>query len=193
MSIDAIRTIARRVPPGAGVFVDEAYADFGGETFIPHLASFPNVIVGRTFAKAYGLAGLRFGAVIGVPAELHPVRRAIGVYSVNIAAVVAVQAALEDPAYVRDYLRQVQESRRLVYAACDRLGLPYWRSDANFVLIRTGDETARLVEAAAARGIYLRDRSSEPGCAGCVRITTGIVEHTRRGIAVMEEVLCAAR
>jgi len=193
MSIDAIRTIAQRVPPGAGVFVDEAYVDFGGETFVPHLASCPNVIVGRTFAKAYGLAGLRLGAVIGVPAELNPIRRAIGVYSVNIAAVVAVRAALEDPAYVRDYLRQVEESRRLVYAACDRLGLAYWKSDANFVLIRTGAETARLVEAAAARGVYLRDRSNEPGCAGCVRITTGIVEHTRRGIAVMEEVVCAAR
>jgi histidinol-phosphate/aromatic aminotransferase/cobyric acid decarboxylase-like protein len=49
------------------------------------------------------------------------------------------------------------------------------------------------VEGAAARGIYIRDRSNEPGCRGCIRIASGIVEHTRRAIAAMEEVLCAAR
>ena len=61
------------------------------------------------------------------------------------------------------------------------------------MLVRAGDRTDALVNGAFARGIYLRDRSTEPGCAGCLRITTGIVEHTRRCIAVMEEVLCAAR
>ena len=65
--LDAIRTIARRLPAGAVVFVDEAYVDFGGETFIPELASFRNVIVGRTFSKAFGLAGIRIGALVGHP------------------------------------------------------------------------------------------------------------------------------
>jgi histidinol-phosphate aminotransferase len=191
--VEAIEAIARRVPPGAVVLVDEAYADFAETTFIPRLSAFPNVIVGRTFAKAYGLAGLRLGALIGLPDALDPVRRAIGVYSVNSAAVVAVQAALEDRRFVGDYLRQVKESKALVYAACERLGLQYWKSDANFVLIRTGARTDNLVAAAASKGVYLRDRSGEPGCAGCIRMTTGIVEHTRRGIAVLEEVLCVAR
>src|SRR5688572_27608677 len=100
---DAIRTIARRMPPGGVVFVDEAYADFSGQTFLPELDAHPNVIVGRTFAKAYGLAGLRIGAVVGVPQALEAVRRAIGVYSVNIAAVVGLRAALEDRDYVQDY------------------------------------------------------------------------------------------
>jgi histidinol-phosphate aminotransferase len=112
---------------------------------------------------------------------------------VNAAAVVAIQAALADREFVNDYLRQVRESKALTYAACERLGLKYWPSDANFVLIRIGDRTPELVAAAAARGIYVRDRSNEPGCAGCIRLTTGIVEHTRRGLAAMEEVLCAAR
>src|SRR5262249_4092739 len=58
MPLDAIRTVARQVPDRAVVFVDEAYAEFAGETFIPQLNEFPNVIVGRTFSKAYGLAGL---------------------------------------------------------------------------------------------------------------------------------------
>jgi histidinol-phosphate aminotransferase len=193
-SIDDVTEIARRLPAGAIVFVDEAYADFaGGRTFVPHINAVRNVVVGRTFAKAYGLAGLRLGAVIGVPETLDAIRPAIGVYSVNVAAAVAIEAALEDDAFIDDYLRQVRESKALVYGFCERLGLQYWTSDANFVLVRVGEQAPRIVADAAARGIYLRDRSSEPGCAGCIRITTGIVEHTRKGLAVLEEVLCVAR
>jgi histidinol-phosphate aminotransferase len=193
-SLEDVMEIARQLPSGAIVFVDEAYADFaGGRTFIPHLKSVPNVVVGRTFAKAYGLAGLRLGAVIGVPETLDAIRPAIGVYSVNVAAAVAIEAALADSAFIDDYLRQVRESKALVYAFCDRLGLGYWQSDANFVLVRVGVQAPRIVADAAARGIYLRDRSGEPGCGGCIRITTGIVQHTRKGLAVLEEVLCVAR
>src|SRR5262249_23186808 len=65
--LEAIRTVAQRVPPDAVVFVDEAYADFSGTSFIKDLARFPNVIVGRTFSKAFGLAGIRIGCVIGAP------------------------------------------------------------------------------------------------------------------------------
>jgi histidinol-phosphate aminotransferase len=59
------------------------------------------------------------------------------------------------------------------------------------VLVCAGDRTEALVKGTFARGIYIRDRSTEPGCAGCIRIGAGIVEHTRRCIAAMEEVLCA--
>jgi histidinol-phosphate aminotransferase len=193
MPLDAIRAVAQHVPKEAVVFVDEAYAEFAGTTFLPELPAFPNVIVGRTFSKAFGLAGLRIGCLIGAPGVLDPVRAVIPVYSVNIAAVVAVQAAVADLAYLGDYLRQVQESKALLYGACDRVGLKYWKSDANFVLVCAGDRLGALVRGAADRGVYIRDRSSEPGCAGCFRVATGVVEHTRRFIAAMEEVLCAAR
>jgi histidinol-phosphate aminotransferase len=191
--LDANKTIARRLPAGAVVFVDEAYAEFAGESFIPELDAFPNVIVGRTFSKAFGLAGLRIGCLVGAPATVDAIRQAVPVYSVNIAAVVAIQAALSDLDHLRDYLRQVAESKTLVYAACDRLGVKYWKSRANFVLVCAGDRTDALVTGAFLRGIYLRDRSTEPGCAGCLRMGAGIVEHTARALAVMEEVLCAAR
>jgi histidinol-phosphate aminotransferase len=193
MPLDAIRTIARRVPAGAVVFVDEAYAEFAGETFIPELDAFPNVIVGRTFSKAFGLAGLRIGCVVGAPATVDPIRRAVPVYSVNVAAVAAIQAALADLDHLNRYLREVVESKALLYSACDRLGLRYWKSRSNFVLVCAGDRTDALVKGAFDRGIYLRDRSTEPGCAGCLRIATGVVEHTKRALAVIEEVLCAAR
>jgi histidinol-phosphate aminotransferase len=193
MSREAIRSVARAVPADALVLVDEAYAEFSGQTFIPELASFPNVVIGRTFSKAFGLAGLRIGCLIGDPDRLDSIRLTIPVYSVNIAAVAAVEAAIEDRAYVASYLAEVAESKSLLYAACDRLGLKYWKSDANFVLVNAGLRTAAVVSGAAERGIYLRDRSTEAGCAGCLRIGAGVVEHTRRCIAVLEELLCVAR
>jgi len=189
MPLDAIRSVARRVPADAIVFVDEAYAEFAGRTFIPDLPAFPNVIVGRTFSKAFGLASLRIGCLVGAPALLDPIRRAIPVYSVNLAATVAVQAAIDDRAHLERYLNEVRESKALMYAACDRLKLRYWPSDANFVLVCAGERTDALVKGAASRGVYIRDRSTEPGCQGCIRIGTGMVEHTRRCIAVMEAVM----
>jgi histidinol-phosphate aminotransferase len=71
--------------------------------------------------------------------------------------------------------------------------LQYWRSAANFVLVSVGDRADQLVKIAAERGVYVRNRSTEPGCAGCIRVATGIVEHTKQFIGIMEEVLCAAR
>jgi histidinol-phosphate aminotransferase len=192
MPLAAIRTVALRVPKGAVVFVDEAYAEFAGESFIGDLEAHPNVVVGRTFSKAFGLAGLRIGCLVGHPATMDPIRRAVPVYSVNVAAAAAIQAALADTEHLNDYLRQVAESKELMYSACDRLALKYWKSRANFVLVCAGSRTDQLVNGARARGVYIRDRSTEPGCAGCIRIGTGIVEHTRRCIAAMEEALCAA-
>src|SRR3989475_7668759 len=75
--LGAIRTIARRVPKETGVFVGEAYAEFAGETFIPDLAAFPNVVVGRTFSKSFGLAGLRIGCLVGAPEALEPIQQAV--------------------------------------------------------------------------------------------------------------------
>jgi len=193
MPLDAIKTIAGAVPKGAIVFVDEAYAEFAGTSFIPELSAHPNVIVGRTFSKAFGLAGLRIGCLVGAPETLNPIREAVPVYSVNIAAVVAIIAALQDLDHLNRYLQQVVESKTLLYAACKRLGLTYVNSSSNFVLIGAGDRTDALVRGAFDRGIYIRNRSTEPGCAGRMRIATGIVEHTKRCIAVMEEVLCAAQ
>jgi histidinol-phosphate aminotransferase len=190
---DAILRIAAAAPE-ATVFVDEAYADFSGSSLIgdPALSSHPNIIVGRTFAKAYGLAALRCGALVGAPERLEPIRKVLPPYSINIAAAVALPAALRDRAYYEWYLEQVRESKQLLYATFDRLGIPYWRSDANFVLARFGDRAAELCAVLAARGIYVRDRSKNHGCAGCVRITAGVVEHTRRCANAIEDLLCAA-
>jgi len=178
--------------PRALVLVDEAYAEFSGQTWIDGagLDRHPNVVVGRTFAKAHGLAALRAGALVGREDTLEPIGRLAPPYNLNVCAAAALVAALADHEHLRWYCDQVERSKTLLYAACDRLGLGYWPSAANFVLVRVGDRAVALLDGLARRRIFVRDRTTEPGCAGCVRITTGVVAHTEACIAAMEAVLC---
>ncbi len=191
LTFDEITWLASLLPAGALLLLDEAYVEFGGESFIPHLDAWPNVVVGRTFAKAYGLAGMRVGAVVAREDVATRLRRVLPPYSLNVFVVAALEAALADRAYVDAYRAEVAESKRLLYAACDRWGLGYVPSDANFVLVRAGDRRQALLDGLQARHIYIRDRDRQPGCQGCVRITTGLVAHTRACIDAMEEILCA--
>jgi histidinol-phosphate aminotransferase len=178
--------------PHATVIVDEAYAEFANDSLVTRggLDALSNVIVGRSFAKAHGLAALRVGALIARPDTLEPVRRLAPPYNLNVCALVGLRAALGDRDHLARYVRETEESKALLYAACERLGLGYWPSATNFVLVRAGHRAQALVDGLAARRIFIRDRSAEPGCEGCVRITTGLVEHTRTCVAAMEEVLC---
>jgi histidinol-phosphate aminotransferase len=186
----AIARLAEAAPQ-AIVFVDEAYADFSGRTAVPLLDRYRNVVVGRTFAKAYGLAALRVGALIAHPDTLALFRRLLPPYSLNIAAVRALEAAIGDRAYLDWYVGESVQSRQLIYDFCRRAGLAWWPSEANFVLVRVGDAAAVLVDALAKRGIFIRDKSKSPGCAGCVRITAGVAAHTRICLAAMEDTLAS--
>ena len=180
-----------RAAPNALVLVDEAYADFADESLLddPVARGISNLVIGRTFAKAYGLAGLRAGALIGSPATLAPIRRVVPPYSLNICATVALVAGLEDLDYYNWYLREVRASKALLYDALDRRRIQYWPSAANFVLARFGDRASEVVEALKARDVFVRDKSRDPACPGCLRITTGVVEHTRTLVDALEEIL----
>jgi histidinol-phosphate aminotransferase len=194
VELDTLRAIARDIAP-AILFVDEAYADFSGDTLIDRktLDAQPNLLVGRTFSKAYGIAGLRAGAVMAAPDSLAPLRRVVPPYSLNAWAAAALPVAIADATYRDWYLTQARESRALLAEACGRLGLQTWPSAANFILVRIGPRTAEVIAALAAKGIRIRDRSEEPGCEQCVRITAGLIDDTRRLIGALEEVLCGAQ
>ncbi len=191
---DAIMKVVERARH-ALVLLDEAYADFAGETFLAdvELRAQPHVLIGRTFAKAYGLAGLRLGALVGHAAVMEPIRRVLPPYSVNAYAVAAIRAAFEDDEYYEWYLAEVKASKAILQDGLGRLGVKYWPSAANFVLAYFGDQSPAVLSGLLARGINVRDRSHDPGCAGCVRITAGVVSHTRDCLAALEEVLCGAR
>ena len=185
----AIRRVAREAGH-ALVFVDEAYHDFLGENFLSEASDYPNVIVGRTFSKAFGLAGMRVGVMLASPAVLAPIRRAMPLFNLNVVAVAALRAAIADTGFRSWYVAQAKESKELVYAACERAGLRYWKSGANFVLIDGGDRARALVDGMIAQGVLVRDRTKDPACPDCFRLTTGVVEHTRQAVATLEA-LCA--
>jgi histidinol-phosphate aminotransferase len=191
--LDTLRQLARDVAP-ALLFVDEAYADFSGESLIDPatFSALTNLVVGRTFSKAYGLAGLRAGVLVSAPETLAPLRRVVPPYSVNAWAAAALPVAIEDRAYRDWYLEQAAASRALLTEACARLNLSTWPSAANFMLVRVPD-AATFVRDLAARGVRVRDRSADLRCEQCIRVTAGVVEDTRGLIAALEEVLCAGR
>ncbi len=187
--LDAIRRVAREAGH-AVVFVDEAYQDFMPENFMAEAADYPNVLMGRTFSKAFGLAGLRVGVLSASPSLLEPIRKVMPLFNLNVVAVAALRAAIGDPTFRTWYLDQAAQSKALVYETCDRLGLRYWKSAANFVLIDGGDNAAAIVNALIARGVFVRDRSADPSTPNCFRLTAGVVEHTKTALAALEAV-CA--
>jgi histidinol-phosphate aminotransferase len=172
--------------PQAMVLVDEAYFHFYGQTVLDLVGRIPNVIVARTFSKVYGLAGLRLGLLAADESAMKWLRRVISPYSVNSLALACLPAAIEDQPYLDWYVAEVLAAREQFTAALSRMGVQYWPSQTNFVLTRIGEKHAAFSTAMRRRGVLVRDRSNDPGCDGCVRITIGTREHTAAGIEAME-------
>ena len=184
--------LARRAPQ-AVVLVDEAYFHFHGETVMDLIGTVPNLMVARTFSKAYGLAGLRLGLLAG-PAELMRwVRRVLSPYSVNSLALACLPAALEDQAYIEWYVGEVLAAKKEFEAAVDALKVRRWPSRANFVLVDIGAQHGEFVRRMKAEGVLVRDRSNDPGCDGRVRITIGTREQMSGAIAALKETMAALR
>jgi histidinol-phosphate aminotransferase len=175
--------------PQAVLMVDEAYFHFHGETTLGDVGSVPNLIVARTFSKAYGLANLRIGMLAGDARLIGFVRKVSSPYNVNGIALAVLPEALADDEYLNWYIAQVHAGRERVFAALRELGVRTWPSAANFVLMDIGPRHKDLVAAMRARGVLLRDRSTDPGCEGYVRITIGVEEHVTRGIAALREAI----
>ncbi len=185
---DDLMLVARSAPKAA-LLVDEAYFEFHGETLCGVWHELPNLFVARTFSKAYGLAGLRAGVLMGDGQQIGSVRKVASPYNVNAVALACLEEALADVDYVRRYVSEVCEGRQRLEQELQRLGIPFWPSRANFVLMRMGEANGAFVRRMRAHGILVRDRSRDPGCDGCVRITLGSNEHTDRLLIVLQEVL----
>jgi histidinol-phosphate aminotransferase len=184
--------LARRAPQ-AVVLVDEAYFHFHGETVMDLVGRVPNLFVARTFSKAYGLAGLRLGLLAG-PAELMRwIRRVLSPYSVNLLALACLPAALGDTEYLNWYTGEVLTARCEFEAAIDDLRIRRWPSRANFILVDIGARHAEFVRLMRAAGVLVRDRSSDPGCDGRVRITIGTREQMKQAAAALGETMARLR
>jgi len=172
--------------PQAVVLVDEAYYHFFGETLFGDIGKVPNLLVARTFSKAYGLANLRIGLLVGNAELMTLVRKVSSPYNVNGVALDCLPVALADEAYLQWYVEQVHAGRARMMDGLRALGVDYFPSNANFVLMKIGAKHAELVRAMREHGVLLRDRSTDPGCAGYVRITIGVDEHVTRGLAALK-------
>jgi histidinol-phosphate aminotransferase len=172
--------------PQAVLMVDEAYYHFDGASVMNDLAIVSNLIVARTFSKAYGLANLRVGMLVGNAELLKYVRKVSSPYNVNGVALDCLPVALADEEYVAWYSEQVRVGRGRMMKGLHELGVPFFTSHANFVLMNIGPKHKEFVAAMRAHGVLLRDRSTDPGCDGFVRITIGLEEHVTRGLAALE-------
>jgi histidinol-phosphate aminotransferase len=179
---------------GALVLCDEAYQDFGGPSAHRALRSSSRVVVLRTFSKALGLAGLRFGVSLSHPALAREITKAKLPYNVNLVTLAAAEVALEHAAVGAARVRDIVATRDRSFERLRALpGITVYPSAANFFLIRCHalPATALFRRLLDDHGILIRDVSAAAELAGCVRISVGTDEDMDAVIAALAEILGA--
>jgi histidinol-phosphate aminotransferase len=184
-----------RVPDHVLVVVDEAYIEYATRTDFPDMISEirngrKNILVLRTFAKIYGLAGLRLGYAVADPDMLDYISRARPVFDVNCLAMVAGVAALTDSDHVTASQTHANESRAYFQHELTALGLTPFASETNFIAIPIGGEgsDAQIVRAMAERGIAINGLGAW-GLPGVIRISFGTPEENTLCMTALREVL----
>jgi len=170
----------------AVVLIDEAYYEFSGITALTEIERVPNLFVSRTFSKVFGMAAMRLGCLFSHPANIQFLHKAQSPYSVNSLAVVAAREAVSDKTFIETYVSEVLAARELLCVGLEKLNIGYVPSSANFVLARIGPRAIEIRDALRDCGILVRDRSYE--APGCVRMTVGTRDQTRRLLTVLEEI-----
>jgi histidinol-phosphate aminotransferase len=160
------------------VVIDEAYIDFAqGEGFLPLLNAYPNLVVTQTFSKALGLAGIRLGVCFAAPGIIAYLKRVKPPYNVNELTQRRALAALAAPEKIEREIRTIKGERTRLQQGL--AGIPFVRelfpTDANFILARV-DDAGRRYRQLIDRGIVVRDRSTQAGCANTLRFTVGTPE-----------------
>jgi histidinol-phosphate aminotransferase len=176
-----------KTAPNAVVLIDEAYVEFADVSVLDLISEYSNLVVSRTFSKAYGMAGIRFGCMFSKSENIAWVRKAQSPYSVNAVAVVAACAAVDDSEYLANYVTEVRECRSFVEAEFDRLGIKYFKSSGNFLLFDVGSRAKEIRDQLALSRVLIRDRSYE--ISGCLRVTIGTKKQMSVFIQELERVL----
>ncbi|MFC3551816.1 histidinol-phosphate transaminase [Lysobacter cavernae] len=188
----AFQAFMARVPDEVIVVMDEAYAEMADAddvaTALPLLAAHPNLVLTRTFSKAYGLAGLRVGYLIGAPGLVAVMERLRESFNVNGPALAACEAVLGDVSHLQWACARNSEQRAALTTALTARGLRVYPSQTNFVLVEFGARTAQVEADLVARGVVLRPMGGY-GLSDCLRITVGTAEENRRLLAALDAVL----
>jgi len=165
---ETVRAIAEKTE--GIVFLDEAYAEFAGKSLAPLVDEYPNLMVGRTLSKAFGLAGLRLGYAVADPWLAEQYRRVAPLFSISGPSLAAGVAALDDLEHMRNSVQRIiserERMRRRLPGACP--------SDGNFLFLPTRNRSDLVAQRLLKRGIIVRDCSSFPGAGDhCLRVTVG--------------------
>jgi histidinol-phosphate aminotransferase len=198
VTANEVAEFMRNVPDTAIVVFDEAYYEFVDDPAYPDTTAHifegrQNVCILRTFSKAYGIAGIRMGYAIAAAELLAPLRACSESFPVNLLAQIAGEAALRDGEFLQRTVAVNAEGREFLSREFDRLGIPYVRSQTNFLLARvggphTGVEAKQVYTELLERGVIVR------ACTGYdlpehLRITVGDPDQNFRLIATLETVL----
>jgi histidinol-phosphate aminotransferase len=186
ISLEVIERVAEQAD--GLVVVDEAYADFAQVTAIPLLDRCPNLIITRTFSKAFALAGFRLGYAIMHRELAQEVQKGLLPFNVDVPSQLAAEVLLEYSDLVEERVRAIIDERDRLTARLNRLpGVTAWPSKANFFLLSTAWTARETFERLAEQGILVRDISSYPGCESLVRVTVGSPDENDTLYQVMEQ------
>ncbi|UXH42530.1 histidinol-phosphate transaminase [Rossellomorea vietnamensis] len=180
------------VPSHVLVVVDEAYMEYVTtddylET-LPLLTAFENLIVLRTFSKIYGLAGLRVGFGVMNEEIAEQLRKVKDVFNVNTVAQKSAIIALEDQAFIRECTHKNEQGRHYLEGEFDRMGLSYFPSQSNFIMVDTGLNGDVVSHELVKEGLVVRS-GTLLGYPDTVRVTVGTEEDNKRFVAALESIL----
>jgi histidinol-phosphate aminotransferase len=188
----AVERLLERVPRHVVVVVDEAYTEYVADpaypNCVPWVAHFPNLVVTRTFSKAYGLAGLRVGYAVSQPALAEVLNRVRQPFNVNSLAMVAACAALRDEGHLARAVEVNRQGLRQLTAGLQRLGLSWIPSVGNFVAVDLGRPAAPVYEGLLRQGVIVRPVAGY-GMPDHLRVSVGLEAENRRFLAALEQVL----
>lgn len=180
------------LPAHVMVVVDEAYFEYVEEADYPDtstwLARFPNLIVTRTFSKAYGLAGLRIGYALSHPDVAGLLNRVRQPFNVNSVAQAAALAALDDDDHLQQCIRRNREGMAQLVSGFEALGLSCIKSAGNFVCVDTGSSGADVYASLLRKGVIVRPVANY-GLPGHLRVTVGRADENARFLHALEQVL----
>jgi histidinol-phosphate aminotransferase len=178
---------AAELAPDILFIVDEAYIEFGGESMAPYIDRCPNLVVVRTFSKAFALAGARIGYCLAAPEVVDDLRRVRLPYHLSALAQTAGVTALRHVTEAEDILDRIREQRDRIAGVLPTLGAETFPSDANFVLFRPPRPAADVWRGLLDRGVLVRDLTSV--VPEGLRVTAGTPEEVDRFLSALEEVL----
>ena len=174
------------------VIVDEAYIDFGGESALPLIEKYDNLLVVQTFSKSRSMAGMRIGYAMGNPVlikAMNDVKYSFNSYTMNLPSLILGTEAVKDEAYFQETVGKIKETRERAKERLTRLGFTYPEPSANFIFAtRPGTDAKTLFEALKEESIYVRYFDA-PRISQYLRITIGTDEQMEAFFRFLEHYL----